>query len=230
MKKYTFKDFLDRKVDVRCNTEEQKEAFLKVCAKHRLLWNSGSDADKFIPYSDIITMKGFDNGRLGQSSFPYCEVCVNFDEIDLFPYSRYQITIDCDGDTTTAKMIVNGKEVKTATAKRNPADKANWRIGAQTAFDRLWKKQEKPEKQKVREVKRPAKPGEYIKFIKPIYHFGKVGDIAKVFMAWGDGALSVKECDLPRHSGCKVNENFDWFVERDKYVVLEGYKPGSDSK
>lgn len=64
------------------------------------------------------------------------------------PVAKYRITIESDGDTTTAKMIVNGKEVKTTTAKRNPADKANWRIGAQTAFDRMWAKQEKPEKEK----------------------------------------------------------------------------------
>lgn len=73
---------------------------------------------------------------------------IKFDPALLFvsPVEPYRITIDCDGDTTTAKMIVNGKTVKTATAKRNPADKANWRIGAQTAFDRLWKKQEKKRK------------------------------------------------------------------------------------
>ena len=51
---------------------------------------------------------------------------------------RYQIIIDCDGNTTTARMIVNGKEVKAAQAKRNPADKFNWKMGAQLAFDRLF--------------------------------------------------------------------------------------------
>ena len=146
------------------------------------------------------------------------------------PVKPYRIIIDCDGDTTTAKMIVNGKTVKTATSKRNPADKANWRIGAQTAFEHLWEKQEKPEEQKVKEVKRPAKAGEYIKFTKPLYHFGKVGDIAKVYLAWNDGALTVLERDLHRPSGCNVDKNFDWFVDRDKYVVLEGYKSGSDRK
>lgn len=58
----------------------------------------------------------------------------------------YQIVIESNGDTTTAKMIVNGKEIKTSTTKRNPSDKPNWHIGAQVAFDRLWQKQEKPEK------------------------------------------------------------------------------------
>jgi len=57
----------------------------------------------------------------------------------------YQIVIESNGDTTTAKMIINGKEIKTSTTQRNPADKPNFRIGAQVAFDRLWAKQEKPE-------------------------------------------------------------------------------------
>jgi hypothetical protein len=68
--------------------------------------------------------------------------------LTIHPKPKYRIIIDCDGDTTTAKMLVNGKEVNTATAKRNPADKANWRIGAQTAFDRLWQKREKQEEEK----------------------------------------------------------------------------------
>lgn len=58
------------------------------------------------------------------------------------PYNRYKITIECDGKTTTARMEINGKEVKTAQAKRNPADAFNWRTGAETAFGRLWGKRE----------------------------------------------------------------------------------------
>lgn len=146
MKKYTFKDFLAGKVDVRCVNVEQKKAFLEVCAKHGLLWQSGTKADSWLPPGSIITMKGFNNGRLGESDTQFADHCVSFDKIDLSLAPRYQITIDCDGNTTTAKMLVNGKEVKTATAKRNPNDKANWRIGAQTAFDHLWQKQPKPEK------------------------------------------------------------------------------------
>ena len=60
----------------------------------------------------------------------------------------YQIVIESNGDTTTAKMIVNGKGIKTSTTQRNPSDKPNWHIGAQVAFDRLWERQEKPGKQK----------------------------------------------------------------------------------
>lgn len=59
-------------------------------------------------------------------------------------YMRYKIIIECDGDTTLARMLVNGHTVKRVAAKRNPADKFNWRIGAQTAFNRLWEKKKKP--------------------------------------------------------------------------------------
>ncbi len=41
-------------------------------------------------------------------------------------------------------MVVNGKEVKVAQAKRNPEDKFNLRIGAETAFGRLWEMKKKP--------------------------------------------------------------------------------------
>jgi hypothetical protein len=60
----------------------------------------------------------------------------------------YQIVIESNGDTTTAKMFVNGKEVKTSTAKRNPNDKHDWKMAANVAFDRLWQKQEKREEKK----------------------------------------------------------------------------------
>jgi len=57
---------------------------------------------------------------------------------------RYKIIIECDGDTTLARMMVDGHTVKRVAAKRNPADKFNFRIGAQTAFNRLWEKKKKP--------------------------------------------------------------------------------------
>lgn len=61
-------------------------------------------------------------------------------------HPRYKIVIECNDDFTTAKMFVDGHQVKGEAAKRNPADKFNWRIGAQTAFNRLWEKKKKPVK------------------------------------------------------------------------------------
>lgn len=71
---------------------------------------------------------------------------------------RYSITIECDGDVTTAKMVINGKEVKTATAKRNPEDTFDWKVGAQTAFGRLWESEPKSEFK----VKRPLAVGDRV--------------------------------------------------------------------
>ena len=54
---------------------------------------------------------------------------------------KYKIEIVCDGDKVTiARMIINGKTVKTAEAHRNPTDKCNFRIGAEYSFNRLFAK------------------------------------------------------------------------------------------
>lgn len=151
MKKYTVKDFLAGKVSIRCGNDEQKKAVMKVCKENGIVWLDGESVNEnyFIPFDPVLTINFFGDGRLSCGNGDHRGMnVVNFDEIDLSPAPCYQITIECDGDITTAKMRINGKEVKTATAKRNPADKANWRVGAQTAFDRLWKQQEKPEEKK----------------------------------------------------------------------------------
>ena len=79
-------------------------------------------------------------------------------------HPRYKIVIECNDDFTTAKMYVDGQQVKGECAKRNPADKFNWRIGAQTAFNRLWEKKKKP----VKEISKHAKifNDEMAKFMK----------------------------------------------------------------
>ena len=149
MKKYTVKDFLAGKVAVKCVTDWQKETLLKACKEHGIFWLNGTPVDELFPKYDVLSinpsMGKYSLGQ-GDSKPPFNEDIVDFHELS-FPSHR-TIVITSDGDTTTAKMFVNGKEVNTTTAKRNPADKANWRIGAQTAFDRLWKRQEKPEKEK----------------------------------------------------------------------------------
>lgn len=53
----------------------------------------------------------------------------------------YKIEISYDGEkVTTARMIVNGKIVKKATARRNPEDKFDFKKGATLAFERLFEK------------------------------------------------------------------------------------------
>lgn len=61
-------------------------------------------------------------------------------------HPHYKIVIECASDHTFAYMYVDDYLVKVESAKRHPADKFNWRIGAQTAFNRLWEKKKKPVK------------------------------------------------------------------------------------
>nr|DAQ30255.1 MAG TPA: hypothetical protein [Caudoviricetes sp.] len=129
-----------------------------------------------------------------------------------------QILIDCDGNTTTATMTINGREVKTAIARRNPADKFDWRKGAELAFDRLWGSQRKAEKKpEVLEVKRWANPGEYIKIVDAEsdcaenYHNGDVLLVEEYYEGGRDGWVNAKGANV--------------VIDPDEYVVLEGYHP-----
>lgn len=160
----------------------------------------------------------FGNGRLTQSYGHDERNVVDFDQIDFDPREpSYQILIDCDGTTTTATMTINGREIKTAIARRNPADKFDWKKGAVLAFDRLWNSQRKAEKRtEVREVKRYAKPGEYIKIVyaesnaRENYHNGDillVTGYCKVDDCW----VNAKGANVP--------------IAPHEYVVLEGYRP-----
>ncbi len=159
MKMYTMDDFINDKLSVRVNENNMME-FLKMCEAKGLHWLSGSKAtQKNYPAE---TIEYYNDGVFGGLSFTRHDqldrlagrTIVDFSQI-INPHAC-QITIDYDGDTTTAKMIVNGKTVKTATAKRNPADKANWHIGAQLAFDRLWERKKKNEGQKKTGVFKPG--------------------------------------------------------------------------
>ena len=128
-----------------------------------------------------------------------------------------QILIDCDGNTT-ATMTINGREIKTAIAQRNPADKFNWRKGAELAFERLWNSPKKlGEKPEVREVKRWAKPGEYIKIVDAEgandenYHDGDILLVTEYYEGGRDGWVNAKGANV--------------VIDPDEYVVLEGYRP-----
>ena len=139
------------------------------------------------------------------------------------PVPDYQITITCWGDTTHAQMFVNGHKVKETKVKRNPADKFNWRIGAQTAFNRLWEKKKKPENPKkpaALEVKRYAEPGEWVKVVKAYgssYETYKTGDVLKVKCLFTMGIESDGWVYLEGYEECACAP--------DEYVVLEGYQP-----
>ena len=219
MKQYSINDFFAGNVDISCRTKEQREIVLKECEKRGVIWNSGEKATAKISSSyPVLEIDYWNNGRLTHGFGQKERNIVDFDQIDFTGNKSYQILIDCDGNTTTATMTINGREVKTAIARRNPEDKFNWKKGAVLAFDRLWNGKKKAEKKpEVREVKRFAKPGEYIKIVyvwdgySNSYHKGDIFLVTRSYQGTLDGWVNVKGTSLA--------------IYPKEYVVLEGYRP-----
>lgn len=231
MKQYTMGEFLEGKFAVKVN-KNNYEDFLEMCAKRRLRWGSGEKANEFIHNFDItepeIAIKCEERcggneiclvyGRASVIKKFGTPVVAYEDFMGSYTHPSYQITITCDGTTTTATMTINGREIKTAIARRNPADKFDWKKGAELAFERLWNSQRKAEKKpEVREVKRFANPGEYIKIVdtwsdcNENYHNGDV--------------LMVEEYYKGRPDGWVQAEGANVVIDPAEYVVLEGYRP-----
>lgn len=217
MKKYSINEFFAGNVDIRCKNDKQKMAVLKECDKRGVVWNGDEKVTDFIPDCSVLEISFYGNGRLTQSSGHADRNVVDFDQIEFLRDNCYRIVIDCDGTTTTATMTINGREIKTAIARRNPADKFDWRKGAELAFERLWNSPKKlGEKPEVREVKRFAKPGEYIKIVNAADSFHGEnydnGDILQVIGYYGyNGAVKAKGANVA--------------IAPYEYVVLEGYRP-----
>lgn len=165
---YTMKDFIKKKIAVRTGTGEKQRKFLELCEKAGLMWNDNTKATEARPdfYEEkcCITYGFHDDKKL-----EYCRTgfykdagwqIVEYKDIaETANRERYEIKISVDGDLTTAEMIVDGKTVKTATAKRNPADKFNFKTGAELAFTRLFAKKTK---EKDSESKRPLRVGDRV--------------------------------------------------------------------
>lgn len=220
MKKYSIDEFFAGNVDISCRTKEQREIVLKECEKRGVIWNSGENATAKISSSyPVLEIDYWNNGRLTHGFGQKERNIVDFDQIDFGAYeASYQILIDCDGTTTTATMTINGREIKTAIARRNPKDKFDWKKGAELAFERLWNSPKKlGEKPEVREVKRFAKPGEYIKIVyvwdgySNSYHKGDIFLVTGSYQGTLDGWVHVKGINIA--------------IYPKEYVVLEGYRP-----
>ena len=227
MKQYTMEEFIEGKFAVKVNENNGKE-FLEMCAKRGLRWGSGEKANEFVPNFDIfeedvvIIHEMRPNGmRLAYMVFSYTGDGVPIidykDFVDEKAPACYQITITCDGTVTTATMVINGREIKTAIARRNQADKFDWKKGAVLAFDRLWDSQRKVEtRPEVREVKRYANLGEYIKIVDAESYYGENyhnGDI-----------LMVVEYYEGKRDGWVMAKDANTVIDPDEYVVLEGYR------
>ena len=219
MKKYSINDFFAGKVDIRCKNDKQKMAVLNECDRRGVAWNDDEKATYRIPKDSVLEIDFYMNGKLTHSNGHAGRNVVDFDQIDFDPHEpSYQILIDCDGTTTTATMTINGREIKTAIARRNPADKFDWKKGAELAFERLWDSQRKAEKRpEVREVKRFAKPGEYIKIVyvwdgfSNSYHKGDIFLVTRSYQGTLDGCVHVKGTNIA--------------IYPKEYVVLDGYRP-----
>lgn len=152
--KKTIQDFIYKKISVTFDSVKQEKKFLKLCAAKGFKWLEGEPADKFVP-----TMYGF--AEDGESiAFNKCKQalthqCRSYHESHGFeivpaseffaadekPAAKYKVTIECvDGKTTTAKLLVNGSEVKQAKSLCSPDDKFNLATGAKLAVDRLFRK------------------------------------------------------------------------------------------
>lgn len=220
MKQYTINDFFAGDVDIRCKNNKQAMAVLKECDKRGVVWDNNLKATSILHLMPVLEMDFFGNGRLTQSNGHDERNVVDFDQIDFCSCkTSYQILIDCDGTTTTATITINGREIKTAIARRNPADKFDWRKGAALAFERLWNSQKKAEKKpEVREVDRWAKPGEYIKLSSVVngdckrYKNGDILKVESVIEVCGEDGFAQIAC-------CGV------IATPEEYVVLEGYRP-----
>lgn len=121
--------------------------FLEMCEKEGFMWLNGQKAMDFIPddeYGDDLTIRILDvpGGMMAYSKSEDFATdgtpVIDFENTQVNVITRYRIVIESDGTTTTARMEIDGREVKTAQAKRNPNDKPNWRVGSETAFERLW--------------------------------------------------------------------------------------------
>ena len=228
MKQYTMGEFIEGKFAVKVNENNCKE-FLEMCAKRGLRWGSGEKANEFVPNFDI-----FEEGvaiihemRPNGMCLAYMVFSYTGDGVPIIDYKDfvdekvpacYQITITCDGTVTTATMTINGREIKTAIARRNPADKFDWKKGAVLAFERLWNSQKKAEKKpEVREVKRYANLGEYIKIVDADvtngenYHNGDILLVVEYYEVKRDGWVQAERANV--------------VIGPDEYVVLEGYRP-----
>lgn len=149
---YTMKDFTDARIAIRIPNERTVKKVMQACHDLGLKWYSGQDALDYNPNYGENYCVSFDFYNDKRITHGACSITkkkgykiVNADEVQEIAsnLAAYEITIKCCGNITTASMTVNGKQIKVATAKKHPADKFSWRVGAETAFGRLWGKEKK---------------------------------------------------------------------------------------
>ena len=262
---YTFEDFKNTKIAVRISKQSQLVWFLGACDKYGVSFIHGNeDAKEWCfdwKHKDVVLIC-----RMGNLTWQYDDdplpfdvrECVRVTEVlcrpveeaaqKTCPIPEYQIIITCWGDTTHADMFVNGHKVKETKAKRNPADKFNWRIGAQTAFNRLWekKKSKKPVNkyaqlfnEKLMECAKDEVEKIFRRFdrlppvVREVKRNAKPGEWVKIVEADGYPDETYKTGDVLKVKSMYEGEEGWVYLEGHEecacgtceYVVLEGYKP-----
>lgn len=163
---YTMEDFKRKKIIVRVD-KDRLEEFLGLCEDEGMLWISGYKPREclywnFRPSGRIFPGNGitvctelYSEGRLAWCNIEdyKCHYDIKIvgmkdflDHLEPAPHTKYKITIESDGTTTTAHMEINGKQVKSTQAKLHPVDKFNFKTGAEMAFGRLWEGEKKIKK------------------------------------------------------------------------------------
>lgn len=154
----------------------------------------------------------------GSHPFGWCDINSIFEET-LKPFygdKQKEIHITTDGIKYTYGVLKeNGKVVKKVEAKCCPSDTFDFEVGSKLVMERLFPNPTvMPNESNVyAEVKREAKKDEYVKVVSGEGgHEFKIGEIVKCISSDSVGRFQNPQGEK-------------WWMYKDRYVVLEGYKP-----
>lgn len=231
---YTMKGFIEKKIAVRTGTGEKQKKFLEMCEKEGLMWRLGDVPTDWIPdkYGAktciICRLNSTDKKRYlyyGREEY-YKKEGIDVVSVDEFlrkseKRNDYEIKICVNGNMTTAEMIVDGDTVKTATAKRNPADKFNFKTGAELAFTRLFAKkvEEKDDNRPLRVGDRVVCKADGNERLETVGKHGKIIELSE----GSDSPLVEFDRDINGHSGSgRGKEGHCWWCKIETLVREKG--------
>lgn len=188
--KYTFDDFRMGMVAVKTGLGKDFHTFMKRLQQRGFYWMSG---DKPLDYTPPLFLEDGDDtiiacdehtARIYFQHVEYARshglIVVSVKDIVNARYPAHQIVIDFNNNITTARMLVDGEVVKETTAKCAPCDKFNFHTGAEVAFNRLWEKKGKGEKEEKTDSA-PFKIGDSVRYTSDNEFYGpKRGATGKV--------------------------------------------------
>lgn len=140
MKKYTFKDFIEKNIGVQFDTGEEAREFLYECIKKKAVY--AAEATELVkwPLSMVYCFNYGGCGMLTVGTLPPRWEQINYKDFT-FDDSTSEIHITVKGNQTHAILKEDGKVIKHEVAKCHPDDEFDFRAGAELAFDRLFDKE-----------------------------------------------------------------------------------------